>query len=194
LARQIAAVTAKRLEGIRQAILKNDALMHSPEQKRQLSALAAKTEEEASSGDFSKALAAALSGLKDATAGSDNALRFEAKAAEATMGLGLKPAIPEEARDSMARGKAAITLAKDAGAFGAACDAMESAVALAPAWAAGHFNTAVAEEAAGRWGNAARHLKIYMTLSPAASDREAVRAKIAELELHEQRGDQTAQG
>jgi hypothetical protein len=97
--------------------------------------------------------------------------------------------IPESAKDLMARGKALVSLAKSHVDFANAAKSMEEAVGLAPEWAQGHFNTALAKEAAGQWGGSAWHLKIYLALSPEAKDREKVRMKLAELQLREERGD-----
>lgn len=98
-------------------------------------------------------------------------------------------AVPEEAKELMARGRAAATMAKSAVDFGTASDAMERAVDLAPWWASGHYNAALAAEGAGRWTAGAKHLKHYLKLKPDADDREAVRTKIAELELRQERGE-----
>lgn len=97
--------------------------------------------------------------------------------------------IPESAKDLMARGKALVSLARSHTDFSNAAKSMEEAVGLAPEWATGHFNTALAKEAAGQWGGSAWHLKIYLALSPEAKDREKIRMKLAELQLREERGD-----
>lgn len=100
--------------------------------------------------------------------------------------------VPEEARDLMAKGKAAAALAKSPKDFETASTAMENALLLAPWWASGHYNAALAEEGAGRWLQGAKHMRLYLTLKPDAEDREAVRMKIAEFELHQERGDKAA--
>lgn len=98
--------------------------------------------------------------------------------------------VPEEARALMAKGKASVALAKDLSDYKRAAASMEQAVMLAPWWASGHYNAALAQEGAGDWQGGARHLKLYLALRPDADDAEAVRMKIAELELHQERGDQ----
>lgn len=97
--------------------------------------------------------------------------------------------IPESAKDLMARGKALVSLAKTPAELTKAAKSMEEAVDIAPEWATGHFNAALAKEAAGQWGGASWHLKIYLALSPEAQDREKIRMKLAELQLREERGD-----
>lgn len=60
---------------------------------------------------------------------------------------------------------------------------MKKALSIAPWWSTGYFNTALAEEAAGQFADAATYLKIYLRLNPDADDKEKVRNKIAALDV-----------
>ncbi|HAH05799.1 MAG TPA: hypothetical protein DCM05_04605 [Elusimicrobia bacterium] len=98
-------------------------------------------------------------------------------------------AVPETAKESMARGKVLIARAASAADFRPAVEAMEKAVMAAPGWAAGHFNTALAHEGAGDWRAASEHFAAYLSLKPGAQDADEVRRKIVELKVREEMGD-----
>jgi hypothetical protein len=121
--------------------------------------------------------------------GNARALALQGKAVAAAARIPELPPVPEEAQDLMAQGKAALTLAKSPADYAPASEAMEHALTLAPWWATGHFNTALTQEGAGLWGSAATHLRLFLQLDPQTPEREKIRQKIAELELHQKRGD-----
>jgi hypothetical protein len=100
--------------------------------------------------------------------------------------------VPEEAKSLMAKGKAFAREAKSPDDFRDAAAAMNQALALAPSWASAYFNAALAEEGAGLWNDAARHLRDYLKLKPDAEDKAKVLEKIADLEVHEERRDKPA--
>ncbi|MBI3299432.1 MAG: hypothetical protein HYZ75_14795 [Elusimicrobia bacterium] len=99
------------------------------------------------------------------------------------------PTADETAKEAMARGKAFIARAASPADFRPAVEAMDGAVMAAPAWAAGHFNTALAHEGAGDWPAAGEHFEAYLALKPAAADRDEVLKKIAELKVRGELGD-----
>lgn len=114
----------------------------------------------------------------------------EIAAEEAAINSASSAAAPsEEAKDRMAKGKAWAAAARGPEDFERAAETMKGALRLAPGWSSGWYNLAVAEEGAGRWADAQRHLKYYLKLKPDAADREAVRMKAAELSIREERGD-----
>lgn len=160
----------RALAEIRERIVSDDAF--NPPARR---AAMAKYE---AAGDFVQAAVHSMPG-------SETALRLQAKVAEA--GLTGQPS--DEARELMARGKAAVALAKDPGEFRRASDYMERALVLAPWWATGHFNTGLAEEGAGLWAPAAKHFRIYLKLKPDAEDKDKVFQKIAELAIRLEKKD-----
>lgn len=113
------------------------------------------------------------------------------KAAQAA-GKGGAPPVPEEAKRLMARGQAYFKQAASVSDYRPAIVEMERALALAPWWGAGHFNAGLAHEGAGNWLEAADHLKAYLEASPEARDSAEIRGKLAELEIHAERGDKPA--
>jgi hypothetical protein len=131
------------------------------------------------------ALGRAMSGGKDAA----HAREVEDAAVADAAKLNPRPAASDEAKRLMAKGKAFTAGAKSPDDFGQAAAEMKKALALAPSWATGYFNAALAEEGAGLWADAAHHLKDYLTLNPDADDKAKVLDKIAALEVREEKGD-----
>lgn len=189
---EIQAETNDRLHALRQRILNNDDLVLTRAQKAELRDLEAQGDSALGSGDPVGALLNYQQALARVFPGNARALGLQGKIVSAAARIPDLPPVPEEAQDLMARGKAALALAKTPADYLPASAAMERALALAPWWATGHFNTALTQEGAGLWGSAATHLKLYLTLEPQSPEREKIRQKIAELDLHQERGDKPA--
>lgn len=139
--------------------------------------------------NFNSALTAYSNAMNLAAVGSTAAQELEEKALLASAKLDRAQPVSDKAKDLMALGKAFVAEAKGPEDYIRAIKNMNEALALSPWWSAGHFNIALAEEGAGRWSEAQFHLKIYLKLNPDAVDRGKVRQKIAELEVHVERGD-----
>lgn len=100
--------------------------------------------------------------------------------------------VPEEAKKHMARGTAAIEMAKDNVDYQKAADEFDAAAKLAPQWTAPYYNLGVIYSKMGHWDDALRNYNQYLALSPRAKDAEKVKAKIYELEYKkEQQYDKT---
>jgi HEAT repeat protein/Tfp pilus assembly protein PilF len=98
------------------------------------------------------------------------------------------PAVPENARRSMVRGKAAFKMAGDPAGYNEAMDYYKKAVKLAPWWADPYFNLGLANEKLRSFDSAMDCLRLYLTAAPDAPDADAVKEKIFELEyLHERK-------
>lgn len=123
-----------------------------------------------------KDLKADSSGMREVRLGLLNAMRH----------AGFPP-VSEEAKHRMARGQALFKSARNENDFMAAADEMEQAVDLAPWWAAGHFNLALAYEGSGYWKEAAEAYRSYLAFKPDAEDASAVKQKIAEMEINDER-------
>ncbi|MCC2636324.1 MAG: hypothetical protein K0Q68_43 [Moraxellaceae bacterium] len=186
---EIQSVTNQRLHTLRSRILNNDELMLTRAQKAELRDLEAQGDSTLANDDPVGALLAYQQALAKVFSGNARALALQAKAVRAAMRITDLPPIPEEAQDLMAQGKAALALAKSPEDYAPASEAMERALTLAPWWATGHFNTALTQEGAGLWSSAANHLRLFLQLDPQTPEREKIRLKIAELELHQKRGD-----
>lgn len=141
------------------------------------------------SGDAAGALVSYTLALDSMPRDSDLAVKAQDKQIEAVIHLAPRPAIPDKAKDLMTLGKAFVAQAKNQQDYAQAIENMNKALKLAPWWSSGHFNTAVADEGAGRWAEAQFHLRYYLKLDPDAQDKEKVRQKIAELEVHVEKAD-----
>ena len=100
--------------------------------------------------------------------------------------------VPEEAKKHMARGAAALEMAKDKEDYRKAAGEFEAAAELAPKWPAPYFNLGVIYSKMDNGDDAMRNYNQYLALSPHAKDAEKVRAEIYKLEYRkEQQSDKT---
>lgn len=134
-------------------------------------------------GDRNGALLAYTRALSAVPADSDEAATLEHKAIDAATGLDRKPPVPDGAEDAMARGKAYVAHAENAQDYLQAVVEMKKAISLAPWWAAGYFNLALAEEAAAKLPDSKGHLEDYLKLEPGAPDKDKIRQKLADLDV-----------
>ncbi|MBI2358410.1 MAG: tetratricopeptide repeat protein, partial [Deltaproteobacteria bacterium] len=102
------------------------------------------------------------------------------------------PSIPEEATRFSVRGEVAIKEAKSTADFGEAAKEFSKAVRVAPWWADGYINLAVAQEKAGQLSEAIRSLKLYLLASPASPDTDKVKRQIYALEYRQERAGKDA--
>lgn len=93
------------------------------------------------------------------------------------------PAVPEEAERRMARGRAAIESASSEQDFIEAATEFQKAARAAPWLPEAYFNLGVVYEKAGRYEEARRNLKLYLTAAPNASDAKQVREQLYKLEF-----------
>jgi tetratricopeptide (TPR) repeat protein len=92
------------------------------------------------------------------------------------------PLLPQEALKHMARGKAALGMARDSSGFLKAVDEYEKAVYFAPWYADAYFNLGVVSEKAGRYKEAIEALKAYLQAKLNAEDVNQVQMLIYEIE------------
>lgn len=182
----------RSLHLLRERILKTDELVMTLAEKEAISDIEMRAAAALDSGDAVGALLGYQQALLKVQPGNTRALALQGKAVNAATRITDLPPIPEEAQDLMARGKAALALAEAPADYLPASAAMERSLTLAPWWATGHFNTALTQEGAGLWSSAANHLRLFLQLDPQAPEREQIRQKIAELELHQERSDKPA--
>jgi len=90
--------------------------------------------------------------------------------------------VPEEAQRYMARGMAAVEMAKTPQDYERAVREFEQAAKLAPNWPDVYFNLGSVQAKAGNYGEAMRHYKRYLVLAPNAPDAAKVREEIYKLE------------
>jgi tetratricopeptide (TPR) repeat protein len=97
------------------------------------------------------------------------------------------PAIPEEARKYMVRGKTAFKGAKETKDFNDAADEFQMAILAAPWLAEGYYNLGIVQDKAGQYTAAIDNLKLYVIAAPDASDVEKVKELIYEIEYRQEK-------
>ena len=90
--------------------------------------------------------------------------------------------IPEEARRHMARGQAAVEMAKSSEDYEAAIREFQEAARLAPDWPDPYFNLGLVQEKAGKFREAIASLNRYFQLAPNAPDAAKIQEQIYKLE------------
>ena len=100
----------------------------------------------------------------------------------AWVSVSLAGTVSEEAQRYMARGFAAVEMAKTPKDFERAVREFEQAAQLAPNWPDVYFNLGSVQGKAGNYGEAMRHYKRYLELAPNAPDAAKVREEIYKLE------------
>jgi HEAT repeat protein len=102
-------------------------------------------------------------------------------------GITPPPAMPEEARRSLAQGNAAFKLARNASGFEEAEKHFQKAANLAPWWPDACFNLALVQERLRKFDDAIKNLNLYLFAAPHASDAESARSKIYEVKYLKER-------
>jgi len=95
--------------------------------------------------------------------------------------------VPEEARRFMARGVAAVEMAKSAGDYALAVKEFEQAARLAPDWPDVYYNLGSVQSKAGDFASAMKSFQRYLDLAPKAPDAAKVREEIFKLEYRQER-------
>lgn len=131
-------------------------------------------------------LVAAIAAFQKAKPGSveDKALRAKLPA---LFGKFRGQSAPREAARFEGRAEAAVQAAKTPADYLDAAKAFEQAIGVAPWVAAYHYNRGLVLEKAGRFGEAARNLELYLLADPKAKDARDVEKKIAGLEYRQER-------
>jgi len=97
------------------------------------------------------------------------------------------PIVPEEAKRSMARGRAAVKAAQSAADFAAANIEFSTAAYYAPWLAETYYNSGVVRDKAGMYDEAIWALRMYLQAKPGAADKEQVRGLIYEIEYRKEK-------
>lgn len=91
-------------------------------------------------------------------------------------------AVSEEARRHMARGQAAVEMAKSPAEYDSATKEFQEAIELAPTWPDPHYNLGLAQEKSGKLREAVASYKRYLQLAPNAPDAAKIQEQIYKLE------------
>ena len=97
------------------------------------------------------------------------------------------PAVPEEAKRHLVRGKAAFKGAKEARDFQDAADEFKKALLYAPWLAEGYYNLGVIQDKAGHYDDAMKNLKFYLIAAPKAPDADKVKELVYEIEYRKEK-------
>jgi tetratricopeptide (TPR) repeat protein len=97
------------------------------------------------------------------------------------------PAVPEEAKRNLVRGKAAFKGAKETRDFQDAADEFKKALLYAPWLAEGYYNLGVTQDKAGQYDDAMKNLKFYLIAAPKAPDAEKVKELVYEIEYRKEK-------
>jgi len=97
------------------------------------------------------------------------------------------PAVPEEAKRYLVRGKAAFKGAKEARDFQEAAEEFKKALLYAPWLAEGYYNLGVIQDKAGQYDDAMKNLKFYLIAAPKAPDAEKVKELVYEIEYRKEK-------
>jgi tetratricopeptide (TPR) repeat protein len=97
------------------------------------------------------------------------------------------PAVPDEAKRHLVRGKAAFNGAKEARDFQDAADEFKKALLYAPWLAEGYYNLGVIQDKAGQYDDAMKNLKFYLIAAPKAPDTEKVKELVYEIEYRKEK-------
>jgi len=101
--------------------------------------------------------------------------------------LSMGQTVPEEAKRFMARGVAAIEMAKSAGDYALAVKEFEQAARLAPDWPDVYYNLGSVQAKAGDLASAMKSYQRYLELAPKSPDAAKVRQEIFKLEYRQER-------
>jgi len=91
--------------------------------------------------------------------------------------------IPEEAQKHLARGKAAVEMAKNPEDYKAAITEFQQAIQIAPTWGEPHYQLGLAYEKMEKYSDAIASLKRYVELAPDAENVKEVKELIYKLEF-----------
>jgi len=93
------------------------------------------------------------------------------------------PAVPQEAKKHLARGRAAVKMASDQEGFMKASEEFAAVIQIAPWLAEAYYNLGVVQDKAGEYSKAIANLEMYLLASPQAQDTEEVQDLIYEIEF-----------
>ncbi len=144
------------------------------------------------SGRPREALTNYIAALQAASEGSADDQRLRETIIKLVLRIQPPPAIPEEARRFAIRGRTWIKDGKSQSDFEEAAKEFANALRVAPWWADGYFNHAVALEQSGKFSEAIRSLRLYVLAAPAGPDLDKVKDRIYALEVRQERAGREA--
>lgn len=144
------------------------------------------------SGRLRDALTQYTAALNQAAEGGGEEQRLREAIVALAQRISPAPAIPDEARRFLVRGGVAIKEAKSAADFEEAAKEFGRAARVAPWWADAYFNQGVAYKKAGKFADAVRNMKLYLSSAPNAADAAKVREQIYAIEYRQEKAQKDA--
>ena len=142
-------------------------------------------------GRYREALNLYVEALQSATAGSEKDLALRRKIIDVAAKVSPSPGVPEEASRYLARGRAAVGMAKDEQGFERAANEFRQALKLTPWLADAYYNLGVVLDKAGRYAEAIQSLKFYLLTKPSASDAKQAQELIYQVEYRQEESKRT---
>ena len=137
-------------------------------------------------GRYREALNLYVEALQSATAGSEKDLALRRKIIDVAAKVSPSPGVPEEASRYLARGRAAVGMAKDEQGFERAANEFRQALKLTPWLADAYYNLGVVLDKAGRYAEAIQSLKFYLLTKPSAPDAKQAQELIYQVEYRQE--------
>ena len=113
--------------------------------------------------------------------------RIRGRCISSALKMNPPPEVPAQASRHLARGQAALEMAKTTSDFNDAAEELERAVRLAPWWADGYHELGAAYEKATNYQQAMNAYQLYLAAAPTAPDSKEVKSKIYKLEYAAER-------
>lgn len=132
---------------------------------------------------FREALTHYAAALQSVAEGSVDDQKLREKIIAVAKKLDPPPAISEEAKRFMVRGKTLLEHAKNEQEAAQAVQELEKASVIAPWWSDLYFNLGIACEAAAQYEKALRNFNLYLQAAPDAPEAEQVKEKIYSIEV-----------
>ncbi len=111
------------------------------------------------------------------------------KALDAVKDMKQLPPVPEEAKKSMARGIAAVKIAKAQGDYEAAAAEFKQGIQKAPWWPDLYYNLGLVEEKLKHYYDAKDLINLYISNIPEGPDAEKAKSKVYEIDYYVERSD-----
>jgi tetratricopeptide (TPR) repeat protein len=143
-------------------------------------------------GRYSEALRFYTAALRKTAEGSVAERTIREKIIQLAQRIQPPPALPEGAEKYLARGEAAVEIAKEEADFRDAAAEFRKALRAAPWLAMGYFNLGVVQEKAGQYAEAIQSFGFYLKAAPSAPDARKVKRRLFGLEYKIERATKRA--
>jgi tetratricopeptide (TPR) repeat protein len=138
-----------------------------------------------------EALARYAAAFQNASSGTDTERRLREKILKLAPKVKPPLEMPEPAERAMARGEAALEMAKSEADFKEAAGEFEQALRYAPWWGRGYGQLAGVQEKAGDYGGAIRNLKLYRLAVTTPAEVKEIQQRIYKLEYKQEHARKT---